>query len=61
MDPKDGSIVALTGGFNYGNSQFNRATSSLRQPGSTVKPFLYYRALENGFTPSTTFFSKETQ
>lgn len=60
MDPKDGSILALTGGFNYGDSQFNRATSSLRQPGSTVKPFLYYRALENGFTPSTTFFSKET-
>ena len=60
MNPKDGSIIALIGGINYGNSQFNRAINSYRQPGSTVKPFLYYRALENGFTPSTTFFSKET-
>lgn len=60
MDPKDGSIIGLIGGINYGNSQFNRAINSYRQPGSTVKPFLYYRALENGFTPSTTFFSKPT-
>ena len=60
MKPKDGSIIALVGGFNYGDSQFNRATDSYRQPGSLVKPFLYYRALENGFTPSTTFFSKDT-
>ena len=60
MNPKDGSIIALTGGFNYGNSQFNRATDSYRQPGSTVKPFLYYRALESGFTPSSTFVSKDT-
>lgn len=60
MDPTDGSIIALTGGFNYGKSQFNRATSSLRQPGSTIKPFLYYKALENGFTPSSTFLSKYT-
>ena len=60
MNPKDGSIIALIGGLNYGNSQFNRAINSYRQPGSTIKPFLYYRALENGFTPSTTFFSKKT-
>lgn len=60
MNPKNGSIVALIGGVNYGNSQFNRAINSYRQPGSTVKPFLYYRALENGFTPSTTFLSKDT-
>ena len=60
LNPKDGSIIALTGGFNYGESQFNRATSSLRQPGSTIKPFLYYKALENGFTPSSTFLSKYT-
>lgn len=60
MNPKDGSIIALIGGVNYGNSQFNRAINSYRQPGSTVKPFLYYRALENGFTASSTFFSKET-
>ena len=60
MNPNDGSIVGLIGGINYGNSQFNRAINSYRQPGSTVKPFLYYRAIENGFTPSTSFFSKET-
>ena len=60
MNPKDGSIIGLIGGINYGNSQFNRAINSYRQPGSTVKPFLYYRAIENGFTPSSTFFSKET-
>ncbi len=60
MNPKDGAIIALIGGINYGKSQFNRAVNSYRQPGSTIKPFLYYRALENGFTPSTTFFSKET-
>ena len=60
LNPNDGSVIALIGGINYGNSQFNRAINSYRQPGSTVKPFLYYRAIENGFTPSTTFFSKET-
>lgn len=60
MDPKNGSIIGLIGGINYGNSQFNRAINSYRQPGSTVKPFLYYRALENGFTASSTFFSKDT-
>ena len=60
MNPNDGSIIGLIGGINYGNSQFNRAINSYRQPGSTVKPFLYYRAIENGFTPSTSFFSKET-
>ena len=60
MDPDNGAIIALIGGRNYGKSQFNRVINSYRQPGSTVKPFLYYRALENGFTPSTTFFSKET-
>ena len=60
IDPKNGGIVALIGGINYGNSQFNRVLNSYRQPGSTVKPFLYYRAIENGFTPSSTFFSKET-
>ena len=60
MNPKNGGVIALIGGINYGNSQFNRALNSYRQPGSTVKPFLYYRAIENGFTPSSTFFSKET-
>lgn len=60
MNPNNGDIIALIGGINYGKSQFNRAISSYRQPGSTVKPFLYYRALENGFTPSTTFLSART-
>ena len=60
MNPSDGSIIALTGGTDYNTSQFNRATDSKRQVGSTLKPFLYYAALENGFTPSTTFTSEKT-
>lgn len=60
INPKDGGIMALIGGINYGKSQYNRVISSYRQPGSTVKPFLYYRALENGFTASSTFLSKDT-
>ena len=60
MNPNNGGIIALIGGINYGKSQFNRAINSYRQPGSTLKPFLYYKAIENGFTASTTFFSKET-
>ena len=60
MNPNDGSIIALTGGRDYNTSQFNRATSSKRQVGSTLKPFLYYAALENGFTASTTFTSEKT-
>lgn len=60
MDPKDGAILALIGGLNYDKSQYNRATKSLRQVGSTMKPFLYYSALENGFNASTAFTSEET-
>lgn len=60
MNPNDGSIIALIGGINYDKSQFNRATNSKRQVGSTMKPFLYYSALENGFTSSTSFTSEET-
>lgn len=60
MNPKDGSIIALTGGRDYNTSQYNRATMAKRQVGSTLKPFLYYAALENGFTASTTFTSEET-
>lgn len=59
-EPKTGKILALTGGKDYSVSQFNRALSSKRQVGSTMKPILYYAALENGFTPSTTFTSEET-
>lgn len=60
VEPSTGKIIALTGGRDYVKSQFNRATDSRRQVGSTMKPFLYYAALENGFTASTTFLSEPT-
>lgn len=60
LNPNNGSILALTGGRNYKVSQYNRAISSKRQVGSTIKPFLYYAALENGFTASSTFLSERT-
>lgn len=60
MEPETGKIIALAGGRDYNKSQFNRVTSSKRQVGSSIKPFLYYAALENGFTPSTTFTSEKT-
>jgi len=60
MDPKNGKILALAGGRDYSESQFNRVTDAKRQVGSTMKPFLYYAALENGFTPSSTFKSEKT-
>ena len=60
MDPKTGNILDVIGGNDYQTSTFNRATKSFRQPGSTIKPFLYYSALENGFTPITTFNSSKT-
>lgn len=60
MDPNTGKIFAIAGGKDYSLSQFNRVTSSARQVGSTIKPFLYYSALENGFTASTTFTSEKT-
>jgi len=60
IEPSTGKIIALIGGKNYSQSQFNRVTQSKRQVGSTIKPFLYYSALENGFTPSTTFLSEKT-
>ena len=60
VNPQNGNVIALTGGRDYSKSQFNRATRALRQVGSTMKPFLYYAALENGFTPSTTFTSSKT-
>ena len=60
MDPNNGEIVALVGGRDYRKSQYNRAITASRQVGSTLKPFLYYSALENGFTASTTFNSSET-
>lgn len=60
IEPSSGKVTALIGGKNYSQSQFNRVISSKRQVGSTIKPFLYYAALENGFTPSTTFLSEPT-
>jgi penicillin-binding protein 1A len=52
-DPRDGSISALVGGFDYFANKFNRATQARRQPGSGFKPFIYSAALENGFTPAS--------
>lgn len=60
MDPNNGEIIALAGGKDYSKSQFNRAVQSKRQVGSTMKPLLYYAALENGLTSSSTFLSKPT-
>ena len=53
-------VLALIGGKNYNDSQFNRATGASRQIASTMKPLLYYIALENGFTPTTKFKSEPT-
>lgn len=60
MNPNDGKIIAIAGGRDYNTSEFNRVTNSKRQVGSTMKPFLYYSALENGFTAATTFTSQKT-
>lgn len=60
VDPKTGAVKALTGGMNYAKSQYNRAVKSKRQVGSTMKPFLYYAALENNMTMSSSFRSEET-
>lgn len=60
INPESGKIIALIGGKNYAVSEYNRATKAKRQVGSTMKSFLYYAALENGFTPSTTFKSEKT-
>src|SRR5689334_25447833 len=53
MDPWTGRVLALVGGFSYDQSQFDRATQAMRQPGSSFKPFVYAAALDNGYTPST--------
>lgn len=53
IDPFDGAIVALNGGFDFFLNNFNRATQARRQPGSSFKPFVYSAAFENGFTPAT--------
>lgn len=53
MDPHTGRVLAMSGGWSFETSQFNRATQAERQPGSSFKPFVYLSALENGFTPAT--------
>ena len=59
-DPKTGKVTALVGGKDYKTSEYNRVTQAKRQVGSTIKPFLYYSALENGLTASSTFSSEKT-
>ena len=53
MDPFTGRVHAMVGGFSFDQSEFNRATQALRQPGSSFKPFVYATALDNGYTPSS--------
>ena len=53
IDPRDGSVRAMVGGRDYGDSQFNRATQAMRQPGSTFKPIVYATAIQRGRPPST--------
>ena len=53
LDPRDGGILALVGGFDFNKNKFNHVTQAWRQPGSAFKPFIYSAALEKGFTPST--------
>jgi penicillin-binding protein 1A len=53
MDPRDGAIRALVGGFDFGKNKFNHVTQAWRQPGSSFKPFIYSAALEKGLTPAT--------
>ncbi len=53
LDPHDGAVVALSGGFDYDASKFNRVVQARRQPGSSFKPFIYSAALEAGLTPAT--------
>jgi penicillin-binding protein 1A len=53
VDPRDGAVVALVGGFDYFQSKFNRVTQARRQPGSGFKPFVYAAAFDKGFTPAS--------
>ena len=53
MDPEDGAILAMVGGFDFRSSKFNRGTQALRQPGSSFKPFIYASALARGFTAAS--------
>lgn len=53
MDPRTGRVLAMVGGFSFDESQFNRATQAMRQPGSAFKPIVYSAALDNGYTPAS--------
>ena len=53
IDPRNGRVLALSGGYDFDGSEFNRATQAKRQPGSAFKPFVYLAALENGYLPNT--------
>jgi len=53
LQPRDGAVLALVGGFDFGASKYNRAVQARRQPGSAFKPFVYSAALERGFTPAS--------
>ena len=53
MDPRTGRVLAMVGGFSFAESEFNRATQALRQPGSSFKPIVYAAALDNGYTPAS--------
>ncbi|MCP8895531.1 penicillin-binding protein 1A [Shinella daejeonensis] len=53
MDPHTGRVLAMVGGFSFAQSEFNRATQAMRQPGSSFKPFVYAAALDNGYTPAS--------
>ncbi len=53
MDPHTGRVLAMSGGYDYEMSEFNRATQAMRQPGSSFKPFVYLAALDDGFTPAS--------
>ncbi len=55
IDPHNGRVLAMSGGFDYARSEFNRATQARRQPGSALKPFVYLAGFEQGYTPSSTF------
>ena len=61
MDPHTGRVKAMVGGFSFDQSEFNRATQALRQPGSSFKPFVYATALDNGYTPSSIVLDEPIQ
>jgi len=56
MDPRTGAVLAVSGGFSFARSEFNRATQAWRQPGSSFKPIIYAAALDSGYTPSSVIF-----